>query len=234
MLLFFIAAAVLAYLSLCRLASNRWIALTATLLAFSSYYLLYYNDMTANEGMPDLFAVMLTFHGMIIFVQEGALPPAARQDVHRAADGMARLGSAAAVRHHSGLRAISYGRVLPLQLLPPPPPPPPRYVKLNTPRPQCFAAATSCLASLRWRSAWPSSPSTSPWSTLPSDGETPLTELPSVFQSMLKRTGDLGLEHKAPIPILWSPFLKEQFRIVFRMFIPYCLIARPDRRDSAF
>ena len=71
MLLFFAAAAVLAYLSLCRLASNRWIALTATLLAFSSFHLLYYNDMTANEVMPDLFGVMLTFHGMVVFVQEG-------------------------------------------------------------------------------------------------------------------------------------------------------------------
>ena len=71
MLLFFTATAVLAYLSLCRLTSNRWIALTATLLSFSSYYLLYFNDMTATEGMIDLFAVMLTFHGMVIFVQEG-------------------------------------------------------------------------------------------------------------------------------------------------------------------
>ena len=71
MLMFFTAVAVLAYLSLCRLVSNRWIALTAVLLAFSSYSLLYYNDMTANEGMLDLFGVMLTFHGMIIFVQEG-------------------------------------------------------------------------------------------------------------------------------------------------------------------
>ena len=71
MLLFFTAIAVMAYLSLCRLVSNRWIALTATLLAFSSYYLLYYNDMTANEGMIDLFGVMLTFHGMVVFMQEG-------------------------------------------------------------------------------------------------------------------------------------------------------------------
>ena len=71
MLQFFVVAAVLAYLSLCRLVSNRWIALTATLLAFSSYYLLYFNDMTGNEGMIDLFGVMLTFHGMIVFVQEG-------------------------------------------------------------------------------------------------------------------------------------------------------------------
>ena len=71
MLLFFTAIAVMAYLSLCRLTSNRWIALTAILLGFSSYYLLYYNDMTANEGMIDLFGVMLTFHGMVVFVQEG-------------------------------------------------------------------------------------------------------------------------------------------------------------------
>ncbi len=71
MLLLFAGAAVLAYLSLSRLTSNRWIALTATLLALSSYYLLYYNDVTANEGMPDFFGVLLTFHGMVVFVQEG-------------------------------------------------------------------------------------------------------------------------------------------------------------------
>ena len=71
MLLFFTAIAVLAYLSLSRLTSNRWIALTATLLAFSSYYLLYYNDMIAPDGIPDFFGVMLTFHGMVVFVQEG-------------------------------------------------------------------------------------------------------------------------------------------------------------------
>ena len=71
MLLFFSGAALLAYLSLCRLVPSRWVALTATLLGFSSYYLLYYNDMTANEGMVDLFGVMLTFHGMVVFMQEG-------------------------------------------------------------------------------------------------------------------------------------------------------------------
>ena len=71
MLLLFAGVAVLAYLSLGRLTSNRWVALTATLLAFSSYYLLHFKDMTANEGMPDLFGVMLTFHGMVVFVQEG-------------------------------------------------------------------------------------------------------------------------------------------------------------------
>ena len=71
MLLFFAAAAVLAYLSLRRIASSRWIALTAALLAFSSAYCLYYSDMIFNEAVIDLFAVILVFHGMVIFEQEG-------------------------------------------------------------------------------------------------------------------------------------------------------------------
>ena len=71
MLSFFVATAVLAYLSLYRLASDEWIALAATLLSFSSFWLLYYNDMVATEGIVDLFGVMLVFHGMVIFVQDG-------------------------------------------------------------------------------------------------------------------------------------------------------------------
>ena len=71
MLLFFAAAAVLAYLSLRRLFSSRWIALTATLLAFSSPYFLYYVDMISSEAIVDLFAVLLVFHGMVIFEQDG-------------------------------------------------------------------------------------------------------------------------------------------------------------------
>ena len=73
MLLFFAAAAVLAYLALLRLidsTSNRWIALTTTLLVFSSPYCLYYNDMIHPKTSMDLFGVMLTFHGMVVFVQE--------------------------------------------------------------------------------------------------------------------------------------------------------------------
>ncbi len=70
-LLFFAGSAALAYLSLYRLADNRWIALTTALLAFSSYYLLYYNDMIATENGLSLFGVLLTFHGMVLFVQEG-------------------------------------------------------------------------------------------------------------------------------------------------------------------
>ena len=71
MLLLFSAAAVLAYLSLARIAGSRWGALAATLLAFSSYNALYYADKISNEVTIDLFAVMLAFHGMVVFVQEG-------------------------------------------------------------------------------------------------------------------------------------------------------------------
>ena len=74
MLLFFAAAAALAYLSLCRLASSRWIALTATLTAFSATACLYYSDAITGEATVDLFAVMLVFHGMAIFEQEGRFP----------------------------------------------------------------------------------------------------------------------------------------------------------------
>ena len=70
MQLCFAAAAFLAYLALRRITSSPWIALTATLLAFSSTYFLYYNDMISNEFMIDMFAVMLVFHGMVIFEQE--------------------------------------------------------------------------------------------------------------------------------------------------------------------
>lgn len=70
MLLFFAGAAILAWLSLRRLTGDDWVALTAVLLAFSSYYCLYYSDMVATEAWPDLFGMSLVFHGMTLFVQE--------------------------------------------------------------------------------------------------------------------------------------------------------------------
>ena len=71
MLAFFAGAATLAYLALCRLAGSRWTALAATLLAFSSYYALHYNDMVATEGVIDLFGMMLVLHGMAVFATAG-------------------------------------------------------------------------------------------------------------------------------------------------------------------
>ncbi len=71
MLAFYAAAAMLVFVSLARVFGNRWAALAATLMAFSSYYALYYSDTITNEMSVDLFAVALSFHGMVVFVQEG-------------------------------------------------------------------------------------------------------------------------------------------------------------------
>ncbi len=71
MLLLFSAAALLAFLSLARITSHRWTALAATLAAFSCYYMLLYGNAVGVEYSVDLFAVMLVFHGMVVFVQEG-------------------------------------------------------------------------------------------------------------------------------------------------------------------
>ena len=67
---FFCAAAVAAWLALSRILRDRWGAAAAVLLAFSSYPMLYHADMV-GEGFVDLFGVMLAFHGMTVFVQEG-------------------------------------------------------------------------------------------------------------------------------------------------------------------
>lgn len=70
MLLFFSGSAVLAYLSLDRIVSNKWIALAATMLTLSSTYALYYNDMVAPDGITNVFGILLTLHGLIIFMKE--------------------------------------------------------------------------------------------------------------------------------------------------------------------
>ena len=71
MLAFFIGAAVLAYLSLCRLTGNRWIASASTLIVFSSTQLLRSSDIIDVQIIPDFFGCILTFHGMVVFAQEG-------------------------------------------------------------------------------------------------------------------------------------------------------------------
>ena len=216
MLLFFTATAVLAYLSLCRLTSNRWIALTATLLSFSSYYLLYFNDMTANEGMIDLFAVMLTFHGMIIFVQEGRF----RQLIVKTcialligwhvfalllpfiilglARELLRARSAATDSPPSSL--LFQGKRAVSAMLRS------RFLLLG------IVALGFGLAVLASNFAM---------EYVALGGETPLTELPS-FESMLRRTGvDHGIV-QASYP--WGAFLEVQFQRIFLMFVPYGLI----------
>ena len=70
MLSFFGGTAFLAFGALRRLLGHDWIAFAATLLAFSSYAWRY-GGAIAAEGLPALFGVMLCFHGLVVFVQEG-------------------------------------------------------------------------------------------------------------------------------------------------------------------
>ena len=217
MLLFFAAAAVLTYLSLCRIVSNRWIALTAALLAFSSYYLLYYNDMIAPDGIPDFFGVMLTFHGMVVFVQEGRF----RQLLIKACIALLLgwhvlalllpfviFGLACDLLRARSASAASTSI--------------PRYVKAKQ---AAVALLRSCylllgIAALGFGLAVLAFNFAMDYIAL--DGERPLTELPA-FQSMLMRTGlDQGVV-QASWP--WSDFLEGQFYRIFRMFIPYALLS---------
>ena len=211
MLLFFAAAAVLAYLSLCRLVSNRWIALTATLLTFSSYYLLYYNDMVSIEVAVDFFGVMLTFHGMVVFVQDGRF----RQLLVKTCIALLLgwhvyalllpfiilgLGSELLRARSGGFplrrRLTQMGGSLIRS----------RYLLLG------IVALLVGLAILAFNF-------TNEYYAL--DGERTLTELPS-FQSMLNRTSvDQGAV-RASWP--WASFLEVQFLRIVLMFIPYSLI----------
>ena len=69
MLLFWLAAAFCAYLAFRRLGRRPFVALTIVLLAFSSYYFLFYGDLIFND-IPALFGCMLLFHGLVVHWQE--------------------------------------------------------------------------------------------------------------------------------------------------------------------
>ena len=64
------AGAVSAYLALRRITGSGWIASAAVMATFSSYYFLYYNDFVSTEVIS-VFGILLTFHGMVVFVQDG-------------------------------------------------------------------------------------------------------------------------------------------------------------------
>ena len=213
MLLFFAAAAVLAYLSLCRLVSNRWIALTATLLSFSSYYLLYYNDMTAAEGMLDFFMVMLAFHGMVVFVQQGRFRQLLVKTCIALLIGwhilalllpfviiglvqdLIRARSAAAASTPSALCQLIASTLLRS-----------RYLLLGV------VALAFGLSVLTFNFTM---------EYVGLGGETPLTELPS-FESMLRHT---NVNHGVVLSSYpWAAFWEVQFQRIFLMFVPYGLI----------
>ena len=211
MLLLFSAAALLAFLSLARITSQRWVALAATLAAFSSRYMLFYGDAVSVEQSVELFAVMLVFHGMVVFVQEGRfrqllartcvalllgwrvyaflLPflilGLASEAIRAWKDGTAlwpRVRSAAAAVLRSRYMALGVFALL-------------------------FGAAVLGFNFANEYAAF--------------GGETQVTELPSV-QSMLRRT---GLEQDLEDPSLewWLRFLREQFHRVRVASVPSVL-----------
>ncbi len=212
MLLLFSAAALLAFHSLARITSHRWTSLAATLAAFSSYYMLFYGDAVSVEFSVDLFAVMLLFHGMVVFVQEGRfrqllartcvalllgwhvyaflLPflilGLAREAVRAWKDGTAlwpRVRSIGAAVLRSRYMALGVFALL-------------------------FGAAVLGFNFANEYAAF--------------GGETRVTELPSV-RSMLKRTG-LDQELNTVFDrVGWPRFLQQQFFRVFLASVPFVL-----------
>ena len=222
MLIAFTAAAVLAYLSLYRLSSNRWIALTAVLLAFSSYYLLYHNDMIANDVILDLFGVLVTFHATIVFVQEGRF----RQLLVKACIALLLGWHVLALL----LPFVIFGLVIELRRAG-------SDASAFPLRRRLMQMAGSLLRSrymLLGGTALVLAAATLTFNLgseyFALDGETPLTELPS-FQSLAFRAGvDQGIVGGVRP---WTPFMEGQFRTILRMFIPYSLLGPLDHRGDA-
>ena len=219
-LLFFAAAACLAYLSLRRIASSRWIALTATLLAFSSVYCLYYSDMISNEVTIDLFAVILAFHGMVVFEQDGRF----RQLLLKACAALLLGWHAYALllpfiafglmrelitarSSGSPISGTSFGALYQL-----------RHTALSLMRSRYL---TLGMATLLFGISTLAVNFTNEYFAL--NRETPLTELPSVM-SMLNRTG-VGPYFREDYSewLSWSAFPERQFYRVGAMSLPYAL-----------
>ena len=211
MLLLFSAAALLAFHSLARITSHRWIALAATLMAFSSYYMLFYGDAVSVEFSVDLFAVMLAFHGMVVFVQEGRfrqllaktcvalllgwhvyafLLPFILLGLAREAVGSWKEGGAVWPRLRSAAAAALWSR----------------YMALGAFALLFGAAVLGCNFANEYAAF---------------GGERPVGELPS-FRSMLARTGLQYLD--APFdPGWWLRFLQRLFFRVCVASVPFVL-----------
>ena len=216
LLLFFAAAAVMAYLSLSRLTSSRWVALAAVLLGFSSFYFLYYNDMINVEVSIDFFGVMLTFHGMVVFMQDGRF----RQLLVKAciallfgwhvyalllpfiilgmgSDLIKARSSASSLPIHSQLMRAS-GSLLRS-----------RYLLLG-------------VVSLLFGLCVLGSIFASEYYAL--DGERSLSELP-IFSAIVRRTGgDEVLTEAFAGRLAWGSYLERQFQNIFRTSLPYVFL----------
>ena len=207
MLLLFSAAAVLAFQSLARITSRPWVALASTLAAFSSYYMLAYNDAVYTEASVDLFAVMLAFHGMVVFVQEERFPQL-----------LAKTGAALFLGWHvyafllpfillglggEAVRAWKHGTAPWL-----------RSTAVTVLRSRYTALG---LAALLFGAALLTFNFANEYAAF--GGETPVIELPS-FRSMLGRT---GLNHDLAPVRWWLGFLQQQVFRVCVASVPFVL-----------
>ena len=214
MLLFFAAAALTAYLALRRITASRWIALTAALLAFSSAYCLYYSDVISSEAIVDIFGMLLVFHGMAVFEQEGRF----RQLAVKTCAALFLGWHAYALL----LPFIAFGLTRQLfktrlnGCVPPIALRQLRHTALSLLRSRYLALGVIALAfgismlTLNFTSEY-----------LALNRETPLTELPSL-RSMLIRTGfDSGFTEGGALFLHWPIFLERQFHRVGAMLLPY-------------
>ncbi len=214
MLAFFAAAAVLAHLALGRITGSRWTACAATALAFSAYFHLYYSDMITTEVSVDLFGVMLAFHGMTVFVQEGRF----RQLLIKTCIALLLGWHVYAlllpfIAFSLASEMIQAHRAAPNSPL--------RKIKhfstaflLGRPFALGVAALAFGLLILSFNIA-------SEYFAL--NGTTAVTELPT-FQSVLKRAGqDQEFQTLWDHHLSWPIFLETQFQILGSMIFPYSL-----------
>lgn len=209
LLLFFCAAVVLAYSSLRRLTPNPLVALTTTLIVFSSYYSLYFNDMVHPKTSMDLFGVLLVFYGMVIFVQDG-----------RFFQLLVKVCTALLLGWHVLallLPFIFWGLVMSIRKRHDLPSTVPatrdacrRWILLGG---VVLSLSTGTLIFNF----------TNEYSAL--NGEIGWTKLPS-YRSMLRRTGMVP-DFKVTYPhvLAWGPYLEEEFRRLGRMALPYVVLS---------
>ena len=211
MLAFFVCNAVLAYLVLCRLIASRWVALAATSTTFSSFWLLYYGDMVATENAPSLFGVLLAFHGMVVFVQEGRF----RQLLVKACAALLLGWQVYGLLLAFIVLGLARGLIGALPLSP-------RFGRSDQ-APEAAPAPGRCLAlgavALLFGAALLSFNLGNEYFAL--EGKIPPTELPTV-DSMLRRFGsDHPVNVRETERLAWSAFLEEQFRRIGGMVVPY-------------
>ena len=228
MLALFCAAAAFAYAALARLLRDRAAALAATSLAFSSYYMLDYNDIVSNEVSMELCAVMLVFHGLVSFQEQNRLG-GGRRGIWAL---NAKVCVALAIGWHAyavvgPFIAFAVGGAIARAF---------RNRRRRTP-------AVAALASA-WRRGYAQAGIVALVFGLCAvaynlrlehaafGGERTLTELPSA-RSILRRTGQAEAFKAARQDMLaWSNFLQWQFHRIGGMALPYALPApRNDRGE---